>query len=216
MPIRFSTHAAAMVAALHGRRSRFTRYIYADNKIFVEAYPLLKLPTRQLSLYRGMGALELTVRNFEAKRADGTILEHPLDAPGTAIAQGSEGTPHYPYGQGGTPWVNPTRWDMSAGVFIRKSMEPQKVLIVIRLQDPLVRFMANIPAVTAKDYASMATLSNLVTSTDRRTASFWCLYHGANANPVMGAFNVAIDVTDAEDPAFTLPVIVDPKILNRG
>jgi hypothetical protein len=216
MPVSLTTHAAAMAAAIHGRRARLTRYIFADNKLYVEAYPLLKLPVRQLSLYRPMGALELTVGNFEAKRPDGIIREHALNEAGTGLKPGSTGTPHQPYGPNGSPWINPTRWDMNAGVFIRRGPEPQRVLIIIRLADPLVRFMANVPAITAKDYASWAILSNPWTSTDRRTASFWCLYHGANGDKVTGAYNVALDVTDADDPAFTLPIIVDPKIPNRG
>ena len=206
----------------------FPRYAYVNNLIVWEAWKLPDISRPTLSKYAVRGVLELYIQTFDAKFLHRRIHEKAysplLD---DAIAPGSLGHMDNMHPQPLDANYSPrTRWDMNGGVFIDHNPLPngnpapkQRVLIKITNLDGLVDFFADVPAVTAKDQASQRVLVNLEVDppgSGPRTARFWLLYEGGSAPPVVAGFNIALLVTDREDSTYSVPIIVDPKVPNRG
>lgn len=207
----------------------FTRLFYKGNLIALDAFELAKISVgRKLASYEPMGVLDMTIQNFDAKllhrnireRAYSKLLDDVIPATMSGYHDKAHEQPAWP------AYTMPTRWDMNGGVFIKHQptatgdpAPPQRVLIKITIIDPLLDFLEDIPAITAKDAESQKVLANLEVSPPGqgpRTARFWLLYEGGSAPPVVAGFNIALLVKDREDSTFSVPIIVDPKIPNRG
>ncbi len=206
------------------------RFNFINNLIVWEAWQLPALGRAALAKYIVKGVLELTIQNFDAKRLQRAIREKAyspiLD---DAILPGSSNYSDKEHVQPQSPaYGAPTRWDMNGGALIDHNPLPngkpapkQRVLIKIINVDGLIDFYqdANVPVVTAKDEESSKVLVNLTVDPPKagpRTARFWLLYEGGNTPPVMAGFNIALLVTDRENSTYSTPIIVDPKVPNRG
>lgn len=204
----------------------FTRYFYRSSAMSTPALDLVEIPQgRVLDAYVPRGVLELTVQNFNVKALVRNIRECSYDS------QSDDSVPGGPTRAHPLPpltYTFPTRWDMDAGRLIQHRPSvvgvptlapPQRVLVKIILADPLLDFMPDVPAITAKDQESASVLANLATSVNplgQQVARFWCLFDGGSAPRVIAGFNIALLITDRNDSSFVLPIIVDPKIPNRG
>lgn len=188
---------------------------FQDGRIEIPAFALLDLSEQDLSGYAKMGVARLRVGNFRLRQPGRDVRRFAW----SDAHQGESPTDQ------GQPMLNEptlpgrrTRWDIDAEALFNPNLnDAQRVLIRVVLANGL-KFPNPpvVPAITAKDPASQKSLSNLrVDQTDTR-ASFWALRPAGAINEVKHGFNIAVIASDSADGTFSLPLIIDPSVRNRG
>ncbi len=194
------------------------RIIFRDNQISMPAFQLLDLSDADLSNHVIRGVIRVRVGDFRLKRPRRSVRRFKFE-----IAHGGEKPSDTGIDMPDPPPlpVRRTLWDIDADPLFDPGLQaPQRVLIRIVLADELDYWPPQmLPAITAKDEASQKGLANLVVDTNPNNlprASFWALRPAGAATIVQHSFNIAIVAPDETDANFTLPIIIDPSVRNRG
>ncbi len=194
------------------------RIIYRNNEIAVPAFELLTLSSTDLSAHEIMGVIRVKVGDFRLRKPRRAVRRHKYEDAHQGEKPNSTGTD--------MPTPPPlsarrTLWDIDAEALFDPSLnKAQRVMIRILLDDGLTYWpMQMLPAITAKDAASQKALANLVVDTNPAglpRASFWALRPAGASTVVQHSFNIAIVAPDETNPNFSLPIIIDPSVRNRG
>lgn len=106
----------------------------------------------------------------------------------------------------------PTMFDTDVTSIL--TVDKTRARFVVILRDPQFSFMQNGDAITAGDAAGEKMFVNLrlgYTAAGKPKAVFQCLRDGNN--PLVGSFNIGIIIADS---GYHLPIVIDPKVQNRG
>lgn len=108
---------------------------------------------------------------------------------------------------------NPTRIDIDAGEFLKKPGD--QLLVEVELADPSASFLPGKYAITAgnADGAAMFCVRDPVDAKPGdRTARFYVRYIKSDT-PKFGKYNLFLLI---QDGPYTTPIVLDPKVHNRG
>jgi hypothetical protein len=194
------------------------RTIYRDNQISVPAFELLELAEADLSNHVIRGVIRIRMGDFRLRRPRRVVRKFPYLDAHAGENPASNGTAM------DTPPQLPgrrTMWDIDAAdLFDPALAQPQRVMIRIVLDDDLTFWPPEmLPTITAKDAASQRALVNLRVDTNRAgkpRATFWALRPAGANTIVQHSFNIAVIAPDDSNANFSLPVIIDPSVRNRG
>jgi hypothetical protein len=166
----------------------------------------------QFRSYDDVGSVELRIRDFYPRKLARDVYVQPKGG-------GKTKQPKQDFGRG------KTLWDIDAQSLCTGSARQKVKVDVIINSDKSVYFQSILvggkPAspIGAADSASAAAFSNATlpeeTPAGVWTASFWLLCE-ATTTGRLSKFNIALDVKDYVEAGYTLPLIVDPSIRNRG
>lgn len=191
---------------------------YQDNRISMPAFSLLELSDTDLSQHEKMGVIRLRIGNFRLRKPGRSVRRFKWESQhdGENPSSVGQGMPDPSDIKG-----RKTRWDVDPSeLFNPQLAKAQRVLIRVVLDDDLIFWDENVlPAITAKDAQSQQALANLVVDAapdGRPRASFWALRPANPTIDVEHGFNIAVVAVDETNPKFSLPVIIDPSVKNRG
>jgi hypothetical protein len=166
----------------------------------------------QFDSYVEVGTVELRIRDFYPRRLVRDVSIQPRG--GGKTQQPKQNFPN-----------RKTVWDIDALSLCTGSVRQKVKIDIIIRTDKNVHFQtvevggrpgSPIGAASSTDAAafSNATLPQEI-STGVWKASFWLLCE-AGTTDRFSKFNIALDVKDADNVGYSLPLIVDPSIRNRG
>jgi hypothetical protein len=162
--------------------------------------------------YAEIGSVELRIRDFYPRKLARDVYVQPRG--GTKTKQ-----PKQNFGNG------KTLWDIDAQALCTGTARQKVRVNVVIDTDKSVYFQTlmaggrQAPSIAAADAASAAAFSDATLPVESPsgiwTSSFWVLCEAAATNRD-SKFNIAIEVRDAVESGYTLPLVVDPLIRNRG
>jgi hypothetical protein len=143
-------------------------------------------------------------RDIKIKKLVRNIVQVP---PGTNPTGSSKKVP--PPKAGTVPRQTPIDMDIAAIL----GNEPSYCRIRVRCADPAIRFADPPQAITAADDGGKAMFFNLLYGEDEGMPAvrFDCIRPAVG--PQVGSFNIGLVISDGN---YELPIIIDPKIQNRG
>lgn len=195
------------------------RIIFKDNQISTPAFQLLELSEADLSGHEPMGVIKVRVGDFRLRKPKREVKKHeyvPAHAGENPAVTGTD-MPNPPPHLG-----RRTLWDIDTEPLFDPGLNrPQRVMIRIVLANKLDYWPPEmLPAITAKDQASANALAKLVVDKQPTNglprATFWALRPKGASAVVHHSFNIAILAPDETEKDFTLPIIIDPSVRNRG
>lgn len=185
--------------------------LLADVSFNTPAFP--QLPIEDNAEYGSkdpVARLFITIRNFNAKGLSREMRLVP--------AQGSQTTSLPPIG--GSPGARKTRWDLTLGQWFSPTGGKQRIVVQINVADPHVEFYwpLGIFPITVKDKASQKLVANRRYGENMgRSVEFDLLYDSADAS-MQGVvnYNIAVLVREPGSSQYYLPILIDPRMANRG
>ena len=123
--------------------------------------------------------------------------------------------PTAPYNKA-TPWSPRTRLDLDLDLGPAGGTKPEMVLIKIKVDDPTVKFRTDGFAIAAGDTNGRSMFCQFSGGFGLHDATFAATYYKPHPNQkTMGSYNIGLILPDT-DPAYTLPIIIDPMVQNNG
>jgi len=137
----------------------------------------------------------------------GVINAPPWTTPDPLSAQ--------PY-NGAVTWSPKTKLDLNLNLGPQGGPKRHMVLIKIIVRDPNVTFRTDGFAITAGDVNGRKMFCQIPGGYGVNEATFVAFYYKPTPHqPTMGTFNLGLVVKDV-DPAYILPIFVDPAVENNG
>lgn len=182
-----------------------------------------------LHLFATAGMLRLRISDFDPKGLKRDILFFPAsviagdkwhlpDAMGTADPQ----PPLFLHPDNMA--THRTRWDMDAAQRMKPVQQGQapdreKLLVHVVLDDPQLGFLPGTSPLLAANQMSTQVFFNLesgVNPDGKPFAMFWTIRDSNPNHPKVGSFNIALLVQENGGSGFSVPIIIDPSVRNRG
>ncbi|HEX4709528.1 hypothetical protein [Phenylobacterium sp.] len=133
----------------------------------------------------------------------------------TAAPWTSGNPPPAPYNKA-TPWSPKTRLDLDLDLGPAGGTKPEMVLIKIIVDDPTVKFRTDGFAIAASDANGRSMFCQFSGGFGLHDATFGAVYYKPHPNQkTMGSYNIGLILPDA-DPAYILPIFIDPVVQNNG
>jgi hypothetical protein len=113
-------------------------------------------------------------------------------------------------------WTPKTKLDLSLDLGPPGGTKRSMVLIKVIVRDPTVTFRTDGFAITSGDVNGRKMFCQFSGGYGQKEATFVAFYYKPTPHqPTMGAFNLGLIVQDM-DPAYILPIFVDPAVQNNG
>jgi hypothetical protein len=194
------------------RRPRWLQQAFAESGPYLaQLTKLALLPVYQhpdAKTFQHLGRVTVRIHDFDAKRVPRSIRYKAHMKPAVDVLQ-----PPQP-GSGMR-----TRWDMKLKPFYSPNGGRQRIAIRFQLDDPLVDFLwtGDFPLTVKTTEGQLLVANPRYDSLAGRWIEVDLLFDPADPTLQGEAeYNIAILVTDRDDSSFVLPLVIDPRMENRG